>query len=142
KAAGSVVTPTAGFAYVDSRALFERLYSTLRPFAMMWAGGSQYFDLSKLPATETISKHLAPIVYSHENTDGGSRTESVGPVTISQVAAVALAGATVAGTMKVEEQMKSQPPGAGAFPGIPGASAPGTFQTPGSWQGRGMSVPS
>lgn len=87
-AAETVREPTAAFAFVESRPLFERIYGPLREFVKMWAllasNITTYIDPSKLPGTETVSQHLGPIVYSQTSVDGGTLSESAGPVTISQ----------------------------------------------------------
>jgi len=85
--------PTQSFGYIDSRALFERIYSTSRPLIMLWGGFNptvrNAVDLNKLPPTETISKHLQPIAYSSSNLPDGLLMESIGPVTFTQTALVA-----------------------------------------------------
>ncbi len=109
KAADMVKKPTLGFAYIDARTLFERIYGPLRPFAMMWAafikGSSDYVDVSKLPATETISKHLGQIVYSARSLDNGVLSESVGPVTMTQAMFGLGIGAGAAAVPLLQKQM-------------------------------------
>jgi hypothetical protein len=55
-------------------------------------GVDEIVDASKLPATETISKHLTPIVLSQSRFPDGYLIESAGPVTMLQVAAAAAGG--------------------------------------------------
>lgn len=89
-AAPRVLAPTRAFGFIDSRDLFDRIYGTLRPFAIMWSAFApkvgEFVDVNKLPATETISKHLGPIVYSQSASEDGDLVESVGTVTFAQAA--------------------------------------------------------
>ncbi|MDP9291286.1 MAG: DUF3352 domain-containing protein, partial [Verrucomicrobiota bacterium] len=86
----TVGAPTRAHGFIDSRNLFDRIYGTLRPFAIMWSAFApkvnEFVDINKLPATETISKHLGPIVYSQSESDEGDLVESVGTVTFAQAA--------------------------------------------------------
>ena len=81
--------PNAGFAYLDLKAVFERSYGTLRPLVAMSLAfnpeAGRYIDASKLPATETISRHLGPSIYSQSVSADGTLIESVGPLTLPQV---------------------------------------------------------
>lgn len=83
-----VLKPTHAFGYVDSKELFERIYSASRPLIMLWGGFNpavrNTIDVHKLPATESISKHLHPIAYSSASLPDGFLAESVGPVTFTQ----------------------------------------------------------
>ena len=67
-ASALVGKPTDAFAYIDSRALFERVYNPatdfLKAMAFLSPQANDYGDLSKLPPAGVISKHLSPIVYS------------------------------------------------------------------------------
>jgi hypothetical protein len=94
--------PAGAFGYIDSKALFEKVYgvasSTLKVMAVFNPHASDYADLSKLPSTEAISKHLSPIVYSQSTDADGVLVESVGPVTFNEAAfAVGLGGALAVG---------------------------------------------
>ncbi len=91
-ATATVGKPNVATTYVDAKPLFERTYATLKPLALFGAAfaGPQvndYVDLSKLPDTEAISKHLTPIVLSEKSDDQGILVESVGPVTFVQASA-------------------------------------------------------
>lgn len=118
KAASALVPkPTDSFAYVDSRALFEKAY---RLFALpLSLGGSltpaaRYVDFGKMPSSpEPISKHLGPIVFSQSSDENGSLSESVGPVTFTEVAFGAGIGGAIAGAiqMKQSQQEPSSAPG-------------------------------
>jgi hypothetical protein len=90
KTAESVVKPTAAYAFIETKTLFERLYGTLRPFLVMWANfmppdSTKNVDLSRLPSTESIAKHLSPIVYSHAIVEDGAIIESAGSITANQM---------------------------------------------------------
>jgi hypothetical protein len=91
KAAGRAVSaPTEAFFYVDTALLYSRLDAALRPMLLMSAAFmpaiSDYVDVGKLPAPEIVTKHLSPIVSSQRYEDDGYVTESVGPVSLSEVA--------------------------------------------------------
>ena len=62
---------------------------------MIWANfvphAGDYVQMAKLPASETISKHLLPMVLSSRQTSDGWLIESSGSVTFFQVAAAAAA---------------------------------------------------
>ena len=95
-AASSVGKANFAFAYLDSRAFFERLYGTLKPLAMFGTAFvpqvGDYVDLGKLPSTEAISKHLSPTITSESMDGQGVLFESVGSFTGGQ-AVVVTAGA-------------------------------------------------
>ena len=94
--ARQVGEPTSGYGYLDLRTLFERSYGMLRPFfgmSLAFAGETgQFIDAGKLPSTDAIGKHLSPIVFTQSANEQGTLMESVGPMTISQAFATALAG--------------------------------------------------
>lgn len=83
------------FGFIDTRAVFERGYSSMIPViqlsAAMMPDLSQRMDVSKLPKPETIGQHLPPIFFSQSRTSDGTRFESSGPVSMSQF--LILAGA-------------------------------------------------
>lgn len=76
------------FGFVDAKAIFEQGYPMLRQVAVFSAavmpGVSDIIDTGKIPETETISKHLAPILYSQTRLADGYLVESSGPVTMNQ----------------------------------------------------------
>jgi hypothetical protein len=91
KTAGRAVpAPTEAFLYVDTALLYSRLDAALRPMLLMSAAFmpaiSDYVDVGKLPAPEIVIKHLSPIVSSQRYEGDGYVTESVGPVSLSEVA--------------------------------------------------------
>lgn len=77
------------FGYLDSKAIFERAYPMLRQVVVFGAalvpGASDMVDATKLPETETIAKHLTPIVYSQTRLPEGILIESAGPISMNQV---------------------------------------------------------
>lgn len=82
------------FGYVDSRAIFERAYTTLKPAlqfgAQVMPGMAEWIDTSKLPQLETVAKHLDPIVYTQSRVDNGYLVESTGPITLNQAVLIGL----------------------------------------------------
>ena len=96
KASGEVAKPNTAFAYLDSRAFFERFYGTLKPYAMTAAflmpQVNEYVDLGKLPEADVIARHLSPTVLSQTYNPDGCLLESVGPFTFGQAAVVIVGG--------------------------------------------------
>lgn len=84
------------FAFIDTRAIFERAYSALRPVILFGAqvvpGAADMIDTGKLPAPESIGRHLPPVILSHQRLEDGVLLESSGPVTMSELALAAVAG--------------------------------------------------
>lgn len=120
KAAELVAEPTMSFSYVDTKAIFERVYGLFRGVASMGFVPhlSDYVDIAKLPAPETISRHLSPMVASESVKDGGLLVESAGPVTTTQALLAVTVSAGAAAVPLIEARMWGQHvPGAG-FPGI------------------------
>ena len=91
-----VEAPSTGFGELDMKTLFERSYGTLRPLLAMSlafnADLGQYLDAGKLPGTETISRHLAPSLYTQSTTAEGTLVQSVGTLTFNQVLIAAAGG--------------------------------------------------
>jgi len=54
-------TNAASYSYANLRAIFEPLYAMARSGASQ-IGSNEFFDVSKLPRPETISRHLFPYV--------------------------------------------------------------------------------
>ena len=101
-AARLLPAPTNFFAYIDTALLYSRLDASLRPMLLMAAafvpavGGS--IDPGKLPPPETVAKHLSPIVSSQTYDRDGYVAESIGPITLDQLAiAVAILSSFGAG---------------------------------------------
>lgn len=112
--AAKVIKPNAAFAYLDAKTFFERAYGVLKPAAVMGAAFlapqvADYVDLGKLPAVETISKHLSPTLYSQTVDAQGVKMESTGTVTLGQ-GAFGLGGlvAGIAGPM-IQKQYAAAP---------------------------------
>jgi hypothetical protein len=91
-AARALPDPTNSFVYVDLPLLYNRLDASVRPMLMMAAmfmptlSGS--VDLNKVPPAEIVTKHLSPVVSSQRYDRDGYVAESVGPVTVTQLAVV------------------------------------------------------
>ena len=96
-ASGTVEKPNTVFAYLDTKTFFERLYGTLKPYAMtasfLLPQASDYVDFGKLPEADSIAKHLSPTVVSQTYNPEGCLLESVGSVTFGQATAVIVGGA-------------------------------------------------
>jgi hypothetical protein len=86
----ALATANETFGFIDSRALFDRAFPLLRQIIVFGSsfmpGADQFIDASKLPQTETISKHLTPIILSQTRLEEGYLVESTGPITMSQAA--------------------------------------------------------
>lgn len=84
------------FAFIDTHAVFVRAYTALRPVILFGAqvmpGAADTIDTGKLPQTETIARHLPPVILSQQRLEDGIFLESSGPVTVSELAAAAAAG--------------------------------------------------
>jgi hypothetical protein len=145
-AASAVGKPNVSFAYLDSKAFFERLYGgSLRQALVMGAAIfapqiGDYADLGKLPNTETISKHLSPIVFSQSLDGDGLTFESVGTVTFAQALIGVGAGAGAAAVPMMQKQFglpaakPSKPAPADVpdeMPSATPAAPPGTSPAPG-----------
>jgi hypothetical protein len=92
------------FAYVDTRVIFERGFPFVRqiaPFTVQMSGLGEMIDPEKIPDTETIAKHLSPIVYAQTRLPDGYLVESNGPITLTHAI---LIGASVGSSF-------SKPPG-------------------------------
>jgi hypothetical protein len=100
ESARRMTLPASGFGYLDSAALFERAYRTLRPALAMSLAFSEelgdYIDAGKLPSSQTISKHLAPSVFSQSTTRSGILMESTGTLTFNQLVIGMIASAAAA----------------------------------------------
>ncbi len=96
-AAGQVAKPNTAFAYLDSKAFFERFYGTLKPYAVtasfLMPKVNDYVDLGKLPEPEVISRHLSPTVLSQTYSPDGCLLESVGSFTFAQATVAVIGGA-------------------------------------------------
>jgi len=119
-AAALVQEPTLSFTYVETKAIFERIYGMFRGVATMGLVPhlADYVDIGKLPAPETISRHLSPLVASGAVRDGGVLVESAGPVTATQAALITVGVAGAAMVPLLEQQMKGQSVTIPRFPGF------------------------
>jgi hypothetical protein len=83
------------FGYVDTKKLIEHSYPKLRQIIIFGAaimpGVSDIIDGSKLPETDTIARHLQPIVYGQTRIPEGYLIESSGPITMNHAFLIAAA---------------------------------------------------
>jgi hypothetical protein len=83
------------FGFVDSKKLVEHSYPKLRQIIVFGAaimpGASDIIDSSKLPETDTIARHLQPIVYGQTRLPEGYLIESSGPITMNHAFLIAAA---------------------------------------------------
>ncbi len=103
-----LATANNAVGFVDTKALFERSYSMLRPALFLGGalipGASENVDFTKLPGTESISQHLGPVAYSSNASDKGYVVESTGPVTMNQLIFVIVGAAAGAGIQQALSQ--------------------------------------
>ena len=96
-ASAQVAKPNTSFAYLDSKAFFERFYGTLKPYALtasfLLPRVNEYVDLGKLPEPEPIARHLSPTVLSQTYGPDGCLLESVGTFTFGQAMVGVIGGA-------------------------------------------------
>jgi len=96
------------FTYIDPALIYARVDATLRPMLFMSAaflpGIADTIDLNKLPAPETITRHLSPIVMSQRYDGNGYISESVGPITVYQTI-VGVGGLGGVAAMLYQKQM-------------------------------------
>jgi hypothetical protein len=85
-ASRSVPAPTTAFVYIDTALLYSRLDAALRPMLLMSAAFmpaiGEYVDVTKVPPTEVVTRHLTPIVLSQRYERDGYVTESTGPISL------------------------------------------------------------
>ncbi len=144
KAVGLVEEPTTSFAYVDTKAIFGRVYGLFRGVASMGFVPhlSEYVDIGKLPAPETITRHLSPLVASGSVRDGGRLMESVGPVASTPAVLVTAIAAGAVALPVVEQQIQGQSVSIPGFPGL-GSKGANPVQNPfiSPWNGGGSANP-
>ena len=84
------------FGFIDTKAIFNRGFPMVRPIIIFGTafmpGASDIVDSTKLPQTETISKHLQPILYAQTRKSNGYRIESSGPITMNQALLLGFSG--------------------------------------------------
>lgn len=123
-----IAPPTAGFGYLDAAALFERAYRMLRPVITMSLAFSEetgsYIDAGRMPAAETISKHLTPSVFSQSAVEGGALFESTGTLTFNQVLIGAVGSAVAAALPGVKTSLERDVGAAPIQPSQPASGAP------------------
>ena len=88
-AAKEVSDHATAFGFLDGKGACERVYGNFRSLAILWGSFvpkvTAFVDPGKLPATETLARHLGPIVFSESAASGGTLIESTGPMTFSQL---------------------------------------------------------
>ena len=113
EAAALVPEAKQSFTYVDTALLYTRLDAAVRPMLVMAAAFvpaiAQAVDLSRLPPSEVVTRHLSPVVISQSYQDDGYVTESIGPVSIFH-AGVGIARATGAGAAWYRQTTSGVPP--------------------------------
>lgn len=76
------------FGYLDLRTLAERVYPLGRQMIIFSAalvpGIGDIVDVAKLPQTETLARHLGPVVFFQQRRSDGYLLESTGPITMLQ----------------------------------------------------------
>lgn len=88
-------TPDQTLMYVDLRGLFQKAYGMARGFAPALSDTpavTKSVDLDKLPNTESIARHLVPLVLTTERTDDGLLLKSNGVLSAPQLIAATFAG--------------------------------------------------
>ena len=119
-ALASLPKPEVAVAYLDAKALFERVYGLLRPFAILWGNSVEGLggtvDFSKLPPASAIAEHLSPICLCALQTDSGILLESTGPVSFLELGAGLGAGTLFFAMPELHEKTPLLRKGA---PGIP-----------------------
>ncbi len=133
------------FAYVDTKAIFGRVYGLFRGVASMGFVPhlSEYVDIAKLPTPETFSRHLSPMVASASVRDGGLLMESAGPVTTAGAVVATAIGVGAAAFPIVEQQIQGQSVTIPGFPGFgPKGSNPGQNPFTSPWNKGSFASPS
>ncbi len=120
--------------FLDTKSVFERLYGLGRSLSPYAQGNKQIedtVDLEKLPATDTVARHLTPVVWSQRALEDGILCESTGPLTLNQLVVTGL-GVGGFGAMTYQKAIKppAEPP-ASSNPATPATPAPAT-PTPGA----------
>jgi hypothetical protein len=135
-AMGDVGKPEISVFYLDAKTLFEKLYGLGKSFTPYAQGTpvQEAVELEKLPATDTIAKHLAPVVFSSRETDNGILCESVGPLTLNQMlvtgAGLGALGASMYNGMMSPAHPPSRPPQVAPTPDASMTSPPAAPSTP------------
>ncbi len=96
--------------YLDTKSVFERLYGLGRSLSPYAQGNKQIedtVDLEKLPATETVSRHLTPVVWTQRTLEDGILAESTGPLTLNQLV---ISGLGIGGFAAATYQRATKPP--------------------------------
>ena len=125
-ALGMVAPPNTAFVYLDSAGLFEKVYGTVRGFALFGAALlypqlGEYVDFTKLPNAQTVSKHLSPTIFSQKSDQEGSLLESVGSFTLGEAASVVIGGASAVALPMMQSRFAAPGPSGTEPPAVPPA---------------------
>jgi len=111
-ALATVAPPGNTLVYLNTQALFERVYDEFCAMAAIWTTfvphAGDYVQIKSLPRCEVVSKHLLPIVLTAKQAADGTVLESSGPITLFQTA-MALGGITSAAAVPVIEGKATVP---------------------------------
>ena len=126
--------PETGLAYLDTAALFKRVYALAQPTVQFWGplipALNRYADFAKLPAAATISRHLSPVCLSARQTPMGLIVESTGPVTFVELGAGLSAGALYTALPALREKIPGKGPNLNPPPPSKPLSAPADSASP------------
>jgi Protein of unknown function (DUF3352) len=129
--------PTNGssYGYADLRGLFTSLYGLMKPI-LTGTGSSPFVDVSKLPQSETIAKHLFPLVSATVSEPQQTTSTSFSPLGKSLAVVAGVGGAVWAvNTFGPQLQQSAMPiwpkkSSSTAVPSAPTESQTGVSQTP------------
>ena len=129
--------PTNGssYGYADLRGLFTSLYGLMKPI-LTGTGSSPLVDVSKLPQSETIAKHLFPLVSATVSEPQQTTSTSFSPLGKSLAVVAGVGGAVWAvNTFGPQLQQSAMPiwpkkSSSTAVPSAPTESQTGVSQTP------------
>lgn len=83
------------FGFVNTAEVFTRAYDALKPIMTfgiaLVPGMNDYFDSTKLPPTQSIARHLQPMISAQTRRADGYLLESRGPITMNQAALLSAA---------------------------------------------------
>ena len=125
----------SSYSYADLRGLFTALYELVKPIVAR-SGSNPYVDVSKLPQSETIAKHLFPLVSATVNEPRQTTSTSFSPLGKSLAVVVGVGGAVWAANTFGPQLQQSAIPGwpkkssSMAAPSVPTENQTGASQTP------------
>ncbi|MDQ6861130.1 MAG: hypothetical protein M3032_08250 [Verrucomicrobiota bacterium] len=126
-AQAAVAAPKSAFVYVDAALLYTRLDAAIRPMLVMASAFMpslvETIDISKLPAAETVARHLSPVVLTQSYETDGYQTASIGTVPFLGLAAATIVAAN-AGTDLYRRYFPSPNASSAGSPSAPIIPAP------------------